>query len=63
VVAGLTLASSSSMAHDFYANVVKKGQTSEQQGRGREVRAVPAPPVPPGSGHLRLGGWPAIPVL
>jgi cation/acetate symporter len=31
VVAGLTLASSSSMAHDFYANVVKKGQTSERQ--------------------------------
>ncbi|HEU4347077.1 MAG TPA: cation acetate symporter, partial [Actinoplanes sp.] len=26
VVAGLTLASSSSMAHDFYANVIKKGQ-------------------------------------
>jgi len=31
VVAGLTLASSSSMAHDFYANVVKKGVTSERQ--------------------------------
>ena len=31
VVAGLTLASSSSMAHDFYANVVKKGETSERQ--------------------------------
>jgi cation/acetate symporter len=31
VVAGLTLASSSSMAHDFYANVVKRGETSERQ--------------------------------
>ena len=31
VVAGLTLASSSSMAHDFYANVVKKGETTERQ--------------------------------
>jgi cation/acetate symporter len=31
VVAGLTLASSSSMAHDFYANVVRQGQTSERQ--------------------------------
>ncbi|NUR72231.1 MAG: cation acetate symporter [Hamadaea sp.] len=31
VVAGLTLASSSSVAHDFYANVVRKGQASERQ--------------------------------
>ncbi|MDG4822074.1 cation acetate symporter [Asanoa sp. WMMD1127] len=31
VVAGLTLASSSSLAHDFYANVVKDGQASERQ--------------------------------
>jgi cation/acetate symporter len=31
VVAGLTLASSSSFAHDFYANVVKRGQASERQ--------------------------------
>ncbi len=31
VVAGLTLASSSSLAHDFYANVVKKGEASERQ--------------------------------
>ena len=31
VVAGLTLASSSSLAHDFYANVVKKGETTERQ--------------------------------
>ncbi|MBC2901857.1 cation acetate symporter [Streptomyces cupreus] len=31
VVAGLTLASSSSFAHDIYANVIKKGQASEKQ--------------------------------
>ncbi|MFF5176335.1 cation acetate symporter [Micromonospora sp. NPDC000089] len=31
VVAGLTLASSSSLAHDFYANVVRNGQASERQ--------------------------------
>jgi cation/acetate symporter len=31
VVAGLTLASSSSMAHDFYANVIKRGETTERQ--------------------------------
>lgn len=31
VVAGLTLASSSSLAHDFYANVVKDGAASERQ--------------------------------
>ncbi len=31
VVAGLTLASSSSLSHDLYANVIKKGQTSERQ--------------------------------
>ncbi|TDB78528.1 cation acetate symporter [Micromonospora sp. KC723] len=31
VVAGLTLASSSSLAHDFYANVIKRGQASERR--------------------------------
>jgi cation/acetate symporter len=31
VVAGLTLASSSSLSHDFYANVIKGGQASERQ--------------------------------
>jgi cation/acetate symporter len=36
VVAGLTLASSSSLAHDFYANVVKKGEASERD----EVRVA-----------------------
>ncbi len=30
VVAGLTLASSSSVAHDLYANVIRKGRTSER---------------------------------
>jgi cation/acetate symporter len=36
VVAGLTLASSSSLAHDFYANVMKGGKASERQ----EVRVA-----------------------
>jgi len=31
VVAGLTLASSSSLAHDFYANVVKRGSATERE--------------------------------
>jgi cation/acetate symporter len=31
VVSGLTLASSSSLAHDLYANVVRRGKTSERQ--------------------------------
>ncbi|MGH3679156.1 MAG: solute symporter family protein [Natronosporangium sp.] len=31
VVAGLTLASSSSMAHDFYANVLRRGEATERQ--------------------------------
>ncbi|MEV6928359.1 cation acetate symporter [Dactylosporangium sp. NPDC051485] len=31
VVAGLTLASSSSLAHDLYANVIRRGQTDERQ--------------------------------
>jgi cation/acetate symporter len=31
VVAGLTLASSSSVAHDVYANVIRKGQTGERE--------------------------------
>ncbi len=30
VVAGLTLASSSSLAHDFYANVIKRGEATER---------------------------------
>ncbi len=36
VVAGLTLTSSSSFAHDLYANVIKKGQATEAQ----EVRVA-----------------------
>ncbi|MFV2118468.1 cation acetate symporter [Streptomyces sp. Act-28] len=36
VVAGLTLASSSSFAHDIYANVIRKGQATERE----EVRAA-----------------------
>src|SRR5215469_12350067 len=31
VVAGLTLASSSSVAHDLYANVIRRGQSSERE--------------------------------
>jgi cation/acetate symporter len=31
VVAGLTLASSSSLAHDFYANVIKRGNATDRQ--------------------------------
>ncbi|KHD72972.1 acetate permease [Actinoplanes utahensis] len=31
VVAGLTLASSSSLAHDFYASVIKRGKASERE--------------------------------
>ncbi|MQA94014.1 MAG: sodium/solute symporter [Streptosporangiales bacterium] len=36
VVAGLTLASSSSLAHDFYASVIKRGKASEKE----EVRVA-----------------------
>ncbi|MFE3326205.1 cation acetate symporter [Streptomyces sp. NPDC059176] len=36
VVAGLTLASSSSFAHDIYANVIRRGRASDQE----EVRAA-----------------------
>ncbi|WP_305787300.1 solute symporter family protein [Symbioplanes lichenis] len=36
VVAGLTLASSSSVAHDFYASVIKRGQAAERD----EVRVA-----------------------
>jgi cation/acetate symporter len=36
VVAGLTLASSSSLSHDFYANVIKRGQATERE----EVRVA-----------------------
>ncbi|MEU9795864.1 cation acetate symporter [Streptomyces sparsogenes] len=36
VVAGLTLASSSSFAHDLYANVIRKGQATQEE----EIRAA-----------------------
>ncbi|MET9402145.1 cation acetate symporter, partial [Kitasatospora sp. NPDC002965] len=36
VVAGLTLASSASFAHDLYANVIRRGKTSEKE----EVRSA-----------------------
>jgi len=36
VVAGLTLASSSSLAHDLYANVIKRGETNDRE----EVRVA-----------------------
>ena len=41
VVAGLTLASSSSFAHDFYANVIKRGNaTPEKEVRVAKIAAV-----------------------
>ena len=41
VVAGLTLASSSSLAHDFYANVIRKGKaTDEEEVRVGRIAAV-----------------------
>ena len=41
VVAGLTLASSSSFAHDLYANVIKRGKASpEQEVRVAKIAAV-----------------------
>jgi cation/acetate symporter len=41
VVAGLTLASSSSFAHDLYANVIKRGKaTQEQEVRVAKISAI-----------------------
>ncbi|MER5492719.1 solute symporter family protein [Streptomyces sp. NPDC002454] len=51
VVAGLTLASSSSFAHDIYANVIKKGRATEQQ----EVRAARLATVAIGVVSIGLG--------
>ena len=42
VVAGLTLASSSSVAHDLYANVIKKGRSPRGRRSGRPDRGVRA---------------------
>jgi cation/acetate symporter len=51
VVAGLTLASSSSFAHDIYANVIKKGTATEKQ----EVRAARWATVGIGAVSIVLG--------
>ncbi|GAA0903337.1 cation acetate symporter [Streptomyces thermoalcalitolerans] len=51
VVAGLTLASSSSFAHDIYANVIKKGAATEKQ----EVNAARWATVGIGAVSIVLG--------
>ncbi|WP_217544024.1 cation acetate symporter [Streptomyces sp. GbtcB6] len=51
VVAGLTLASSSSFAHDIYANVIKKGQATEKQ----EINAARYATVGIGAVSILLG--------
>ncbi|MEV5954606.1 cation acetate symporter [Streptomyces sp. NPDC051987] len=51
VVAGLTLASSSSFAHDIYANVLKKGQATEKQ----EINAARYATVGIGAVSILLG--------
>ncbi|MFF5443861.1 cation acetate symporter [Streptomyces sp. NPDC012888] len=51
VVAGLTLASSSSFAHDIYVNVIRKGRATEQE----EVRAARLSTVVIGAVAIGLG--------
>ncbi|KPI04642.1 SSS sodium solute transporter superfamily [Actinobacteria bacterium OK074] len=51
VVAGLTLASSSSFAHDIYANVIKKGQATEKQ----ELNAAKYATIAIGAVSILLG--------
>ncbi|MEU9290349.1 cation acetate symporter [Streptomyces sp. NPDC048275] len=51
VVAGLTLASSSSFAHDIYANVIRKGQATEKE----EVNAARYATVAIGIVSIGLG--------
>ncbi|MDX3074456.1 cation acetate symporter [Streptomyces sp. NPDC088354] len=51
VVAGLTLASSSSFAHDLYANVIRKGTASEKE----EVAAAKIAAVAIGAVAILLG--------
>ncbi|WP_030203136.1 cation acetate symporter [Streptomyces sp. NRRL S-87] len=51
VVAGLTLASSSSFAHDLYVNVIRKGNATEQE----EVRAARWATVGIGAVAIGLG--------
>jgi cation/acetate symporter len=51
VVAGLTITASSSFAHDFYANVIKRGQRDE----AREVRVARATAMVIGAIAIVLG--------
>ncbi|MFD4229053.1 cation acetate symporter [Streptomyces sp. NPDC058545] len=51
VVAGLTLASSSSFAHDIYANVIRKGRATEKE----EIRAAKWATVAIGIVSIGLG--------
>ncbi|MBO0915422.1 cation acetate symporter [Streptomyces sp. NBC_01260] len=53
VVAGLTLASSSSFAHDIYANVIRKGKASEKE----EMRAARWATVFIGAAAIVLGAF------
>ncbi|MFK8907348.1 cation acetate symporter [Streptomyces sp. YS-3] len=53
VVAGLTLASSSSFAHDIYANVIRKGKATEKE----EVRAARWATVLIGAVAIALGAF------
>ncbi|MCP3821262.1 cation acetate symporter [Streptomyces sp. A3M-1-3] len=52
VVAGLTLASSSSFAHDLYVNVIRRGKTTTEQ---EEVRAARWATVFIGAAAIALG--------
>ncbi|MFB8032064.1 cation acetate symporter [Streptomyces sp. NPDC056004] len=53
VVAGLTLASSSSFAHDIYANVIRKGKATEEE----EMRAARWATVLIGAVAIALGAF------
>ncbi|MGW1654241.1 solute symporter family protein [Streptomyces atratus] len=53
VVAGLTLASSSSFAHDIYANVIRKGKATEKE----EMRAARWATVLIGAVAIALGAF------
>ncbi|MDJ0381266.1 cation acetate symporter [Streptomyces sp. G-G2] len=53
VVAGLTLASSSSFAHDIYANVIRKGKATEKE----EMRAARWSTVFIGAAAILLGAF------
>ncbi|MFF3766583.1 cation acetate symporter [Streptomyces sp. NPDC001922] len=65
VVAGLTLASSSSFAHDIYANVIRKGQATEKEEVGSaRISAVAIGAVAIGlgifAGKLNVAGLVAL---